>query len=105
MDIVQADFVVCDNPSCDYKVENPGGDPRADLSDWVDKPCPKCGENLLTQEDYELHNKMMVLLDAIVDLIPESKEPIPEDKMVTGIIKARDGKISLTIDKKKDENN
>lgn len=40
----------CDNPKCDYndmsiKVE--------DYKDWVNKPCPKCGAILLTENDYK----------------------------------------------------
>ena len=42
--------IKCDNSSCDYT------DMSVDVSEypkWIDKPCPKCGENLLTQEDYD----------------------------------------------------
>jgi len=42
--------IKCDNPDCDFadmsvKVE--------DYPLWLNKPCPKCGANLLTQADYE----------------------------------------------------
>ena len=46
----------CDNETCDYE------DPTAkveEYKDYIDKPCPKCGENLLTQEDYD--NTMAVI--------------------------------------------
>ena len=41
--------IKCDNPECDYadtevRIE--------DYNDWLNKPCPKCGANLLTQADY-----------------------------------------------------
>jgi len=41
--------IKCDNPNCDFmdmsvKVE--------DYDKWLNKPCPKCGENLLTDDDY-----------------------------------------------------
>ena len=45
-------LVECDNPECDYKVKNPTGSPFEDISSFVNMPCPKCGENLLTKEDY-----------------------------------------------------
>lgn len=45
-------LIVCDNPKCDYKVENPTKNAFADISEYVNKPCPKCGENLLTEKDY-----------------------------------------------------
>ena len=41
--------IVCDNPACDYR------DPEGTLDkleEYLNKPCPKCGENLLTEQDY-----------------------------------------------------
>lgn len=40
----------CDNPSCDWKDESIHMD---DYKAWLNKPCPKCGENVLTEEDYQ----------------------------------------------------
>jgi len=42
--------LVCDNPECDWedmsiKVE--------DYEQYLNAPCPKCGENILTEEDYK----------------------------------------------------
>lgn len=42
--------IKCDNPECDYadqtvKIE--------DYKKWLNKPCPKCGSNLLTEADYK----------------------------------------------------
>jgi hypothetical protein len=45
-------LVVCDNTQCDFKVKNPTGDPNEDISMYLNIPCPKCGKNLLTEEDY-----------------------------------------------------
>lgn len=39
----------CDNPSCDYKDDAIDSE---DYAKWIGCPCPKCGENLLTVEDY-----------------------------------------------------
>lgn len=39
---------MCDNTACDYKAEVK----QTELEGWINKPCPKCGENLLTPEDY-----------------------------------------------------
>lgn len=47
--------IVCDNPTCDYKDPAAGFDT---FHEYLNKPCPKCGENLLTQEDYD--NAMLV---------------------------------------------
>ena len=44
--------IVCDNKQCDYKIKSPTGDPNEDISGYLNMPCPKCGENLLTEQDY-----------------------------------------------------
>jgi len=74
--------IVCDNTECDFEdysvlfEEYPA---------YVNKPCPNCGENLLTQADYdsclamEEHAKMMNSL--IGDMNPEMLEEI--GKMMT----------------------
>ena len=52
----------CDNPECDYK------DDTIDVVDYeqhIDKPCPDCGESLLTQADYD---KVVKMQKAIQDL-------------------------------------
>ena len=40
----------CDNISCNFKNENIKSE---DFEFWIDEPCPLCGENLLTKEDYQ----------------------------------------------------
>lgn len=54
--------IKCDNVECDYKNEDVQVE---EYKDWLNKLCPKCGENLLTQKDYEnavrLHSIMKVL--------------------------------------------
>ena len=42
--------IKCDNPSCDYMDHSVE---LKDYSNWLNKPCPKCGSNLLTQADYD----------------------------------------------------
>lgn len=45
----------CDNQECDYQ-----NDAKfEEFKDWLDKPCPKCGEVLLTEQDYE--NTLMIV--------------------------------------------
>ena len=60
----QNSLVTCDNPNCDYTV------PFADATEkclvlFIDKPCPKCGENLLTMEDYLQHQNLMKVVNFI----------------------------------------
>ena len=42
--------IKCDNLSCDYMDQSVE---LKDYSNWLNKPCPKCGSNLLTQADYD----------------------------------------------------
>ena len=40
----------CDNPQCDYENKEIKFD---DYPQWINAACPKCGENLLTQECFD----------------------------------------------------
>ena len=40
----------CDNPNCDWKDDNIQA---KEYPQWVGKPCPKCGQNVLTEADYK----------------------------------------------------
>lgn len=58
----QCSLVTCDNPKCDYTV------PYTDATEkclvlFIDKPCPKCGENLLTMEDYLRYQNLMKVVN------------------------------------------
>lgn len=59
----QENIVECDN--CDYVVPNPTKDPYVDGIEYVNKPCPQCGYNLLTKEDYNQYKVMMKMIDKI----------------------------------------
>lgn len=41
--------LMCDNEQCDYKDETIKS---VDYEKWIDAPCPKCGDSLLTREDF-----------------------------------------------------
>lgn len=64
----QENLIVCDNESCDYKIENETKDPNVDISSFINKPCPKCGENLLTEEAYATHMNLLNFVKAINSL-------------------------------------
>ena len=62
----QQHTVMCDNPNCDYKVINQTGQvDLEDLKKYINQPCPKCGENLLTQEDYDTTRRMLKMIGRI----------------------------------------
>ncbi len=65
---VQSSGLKCDNTNCDYDDSTVKFE---DLSKWVDKPCPKCGENLLTLEDFQRAEILMKTVDLVNSISPE----------------------------------
>lgn len=63
--------VKCDNPNCDYINKNVAIE---DFHDWVNKPCPNCGSNLLTNRDYTTLKRLLFLFGILNILLPEEKE-------------------------------
>lgn len=55
-----ASELTCDNPLCDYKAV-PGEYTFG--PHLVGLPCPKCGESLLTQEDFTMHVRLVAVID------------------------------------------
>lgn len=63
----------CDNPSCDWT----GPDIRfPEYREWVNKPCPKCGENVLTMDDYERAEVLRMSIDIANSMTDEDMEAI-----------------------------
>jgi hypothetical protein len=66
--------IQCDNPECDYLDLNVS---VTDYHNWLNKPCPKCGENLLTQEDYDKVQAMLAIVNLVNQMdIPDDGEDI-----------------------------
>lgn len=67
--------IKCDNESCDYRDDNV---PVEDYCNWLNKACPKCGENLLTQADFNnvkmLMNMAKVFGDMFGDVEPDADQ-------------------------------
>ncbi len=64
--------IKCDH--CDYKDETI---PAGEYEQWLNKPCPKCGANLLTQEDYDLTIALIgatKILNAVLPKTPKGKK-------------------------------
>lgn len=58
--------VKCDNPSCDYR------DDTAEYKDYekfLNKPCPKCGSNLLTEKDLTAIKELIEITDVFNQLL------------------------------------
>ncbi len=81
IEMSQEYLIVCDNKNCDYKVPNKTKDPNASIKKYLNKPCPKCGENLLTEKDYKDSETLMRYINWInkwfswiTIFIPKNKE-------------------------------
>lgn len=66
--------IKCDNSTCDYVIPVP----VQDYSQYVNKPCPKCGENLLTEEDFNAHSKVLETINFINSLTEAQLEHLRE---------------------------
>ena len=56
-------LVVCDNPNCDYELPHTTNELK--LIQFINVACPKCGQNLLTENDYIQYVKISNLIDWI----------------------------------------
>lgn len=74
-------YIICDNPVCTHKeiVEVP------QMLNYIGKACPLCGENLLTEEDFDYHLKLLM----VIENTPEIKE---DEKAESVLISVKDGK-------------
>lgn len=75
---VQSTGIKCDNPNCDYKDESVKFE---DFEEWLNKPCPECGWNLLTNEDFENIKDLFTIINHVNSL--EISESDKNDEMVT----------------------
>jgi len=94
------DFIVCDNSSCDYRLKNE--DTPESLISFINKPCPKCGENLLTEKDYEDYINFLKVTNWINKWFSWIMIFIPRKKHKVYSLHVHEG---LKIEKKTDESN
>ena len=66
--------IKCDAPACTYRDNSVGFDQYAE---YLNKPCPKCGANLLTQADLDFIKTLLDLSLTLSEIIGpvESSEP------------------------------
>lgn len=84
--------IKCDHPECDYVELDVKSE---DYPKWVNKPCPKCGSNLLTQADFDSFNQILELATIINNKIG----PVPDDiQYVEKATINMDGSGKLNID-------
>lgn len=93
----QENLIECDNPKCDYKIDNPSGDVHTDCSEYINRACPKCGSNLLTQKDYDNYANMIRTMNWINKWFSWIMFFIPNPKYKTAEVHAKGGKINTKV--------
>jgi len=70
---------------CDYCDFKDMSVPYEDYKNWLGKPCPKCGANLLTEADYKTVKRIVFitkLFNKIYSFFPHKKTKKSEDVLV-----------------------
>lgn len=88
--------IKCDGVFCDYSDMTVNVE---DYPNWLNKPCPKCGENLLTEEDYNNVQKILDVAD-MVNSLELPKADINDETVVMSI--KLDGTGNMEIEEKED---
>lgn len=86
--------IICDNPKCDYADETVTVEM---YDDFLNKPCPKCGENLLTEEDLDLVMRLRSLGNFLNSLSPEQIEELNKAQRYEVEPEMKNKKIEVTF--------
>lgn len=85
---IDVEGLMCDNEKCDYKDDSI---PYEEYENYINKGCPKCGENLLTQFDY----------DFVENLVEEAKliaHVVNMEEMSVGNLEVKEcGKVYIEL--------
>jgi hypothetical protein len=93
---VERNGLQCDNPNCDWKDEQINFD---NFKDYLNTPCPKCGENVLTETDYENTLKFYEQIDFINSLSEEQLTEMNKNFSDSGFkIFEGDDTMKITVD-------
>ena len=102
IEIIQGtDIIICDNTECDFTIKSTLDQAEnLDFSPYLNMPCPKCGENLLTEQDFRLATASLSLINAFNKKIDKgSIELDTEDSRVYAKVKFYNGiKIDIMND-------
>lgn len=58
--VYEGAFLQCDTKGCDHIEKTPDYGPQ-----YIGMPCPKCGANLLTQEDFDAAQPMYAAIEIL----------------------------------------
>lgn len=81
--------IQCD--ACDYKDETVNVE---DYENWVNKPCPECGANLLTEADYQNVQFLIQIAAMANSFLP----PLQEDEEVATMTVSMNGTGDMILD-------
>lgn len=68
--------IKCDSPACDYFDPSVG---FHNMDEWLNKACPKCGHNLLTEQDLFNAKAVQLAVQMANNLTPEQIKKLSED--------------------------
>lgn len=89
---IQSGGLKCDNPECDWADMTIS---ESDYPKWLNAPCPKCGQNVLTDQDYENVKTVRAAIEFINSLseeqLAEMSDLVPDDikEQMSGFDKIR----------------
>lgn len=84
----------CDAPTCDFR---DGTVRYEDFEKWLNKPCPKCGANLLTDADLRSTRKLLQFVRLANRLLPRAKRG--ESLARVAIAMDGSGRVSIDLNK------
>jgi len=90
--------IKCDNSACDWEDRSVK---REDLKQWINIPCPKCGENVLTPEDYGIVQALYLAMELTNAMSEDqiktlNQTAIREDLLKTDFFKDANGLENIT---------
>lgn len=91
IEITQENLIECDNQNCNYVIINQSKDANESIKQYINKHCPKCGENLLTEKDYLDSEKFMYVLNWMNKWFSWFTIFIPKKYETTSTIKVHNG--------------
>jgi hypothetical protein len=87
--------IKCDNPQCNFEDNNVT---MTQYPDYLNKPCPQCGSNLLTEADFkavirmqELSNSRIIKsIEAVSKFFGAKEKTMTMETNGTGVIKFKE---------------
>ena len=102
IEIEHEEGIRCDNPNCDFVDETVKLD---DLEQWLNKPCPKCGENL-TEQDFINAIALRETIKVVNELTEDDIESLSNHPMIKDMLELmgvdKNTEMQMTVETHKD---